>query len=297
VEGIAHETVSMIFLEHLNREFDGKLSPAIEIFAARYKKRFINELVSGQLDVDRLDYLRRDSFFSGVVEGMIGIERIINMLDVYDDELVIEAKGIYSIEKFLISRRLMYWQVYLHKTVLSAETVLTQILRRAKYLTRNGEKLFASPALAFFLNNPVDNSVFVAGNTEVLNHFAMLCDGDIESAAMVWMSHPDKILARLCRMLIYRILPRTELSAIPFGEDKTAEKKHAVKRKFGLSDEETDYFVISGTVSNTAYSPDKRSILIKYNDGRLSDIFEASDMLKHSNIDGETHKYMLVYPK
>jgi HD superfamily phosphohydrolase len=297
VEGMAHETISMIFMKHLNKEFDGKLDLAIEMFSKRYEKRFLNELVSGQLDVDRLDYLRRDSFFSGVVEGMIGLERIISMLDVHEDELVIEAKGIYSVEKFLISRRLMYWQVYLHKTVLSAENVLMQIFRRAKYLARNGEKLFASPSLSFFLNNIVDNSVFTSDNTEVLNHFAMLCDGDIESAAMVWTSHPDKILSKLCKMLIYRILPRTELSAIPFSEHQTEEKRYAVKQKFGLSDEETDFFVVSGTVSNTAYSLNKQSILIKYNDGRLLDIFEASDMLKHSNIDEEVHKYILTYPK
>jgi HD superfamily phosphohydrolase len=297
VEGIAHETISMIFMKHLNKEFDGKLDLAIEIFSRKYRKRFLNELVSGQLDVDRLDYLRRDSFFSGVVEGMVGLERIISMLDVHDDELVIEAKGIYSIEKFLISRRLMYWQVYLHKTVLSAENVLMQIFRRAKYLARNGEKLFASPSLSFFLNNPVDNSVFTLENTEVLNHFAMLCDGDIESAATVWMSHPDKILARLCKMLIYRILPRTELSVTPFPENRIEEKKDMAKRKFGLNDEEIDFFVISGTVSNTVYSLNKQSILIKYNDGRLLDIFDASDMLKHSNIDEEVHKYILTYPK
>jgi HD superfamily phosphohydrolase len=297
VEGITHEGISMIFLQHLNREFGGKLDLAIEIFSKRYEKRFFNELVSGQLDVDRLDYLRRDSFFSGVVEGMVGIERIISMLDVHDGELVIEAKGIYSIEKFLISRRLMYWQVYLHKTVLSAEVVLTQIFRRAKYLARNGEKLFASPSLSYFLNNAVDDSVFVSENTEVINHFAKLCDGDIESAAMVWMSHPDKILSKLCKMLTYRILPRTEISATPFPADRIEEKKQAVKQKFGLDDSETDFFVISGTVSNTAYSPDKQSIIIKYNDGRLMDIFEASEMLKHSNIDEEVHKYMLVYPK
>jgi HD superfamily phosphohydrolase len=297
VEGVAHETVSMIFFEQLNKEFGGRLDLAIEIFSKRYGKRFFNELVSGQLDVDRLDYLRRDSFFSGVVEGMIGIERIISMLDVHDDELVIEAKGIYSIEKFLISRRLMYWQVYLHKTVLSAEIVLAQIFRRAKYLARNGEKLFASPALSFFLYNTVDSTVFVSENTEALRHFASLCDGDLESAAMVWTSHPDKILSELCRMLMYRILPRTELSVTPFPDDKIEEKRRASKQRLGLNDRDIDYFVISGTVSNTAYYPNKQSILIKYNDGRLMDIFEASDMLKHSNIDEEAHKYMLVYPK
>jgi hypothetical protein len=297
VEGISHETISMIFLKYLNMESGGELDLAIEIFSEKYGKRFLNELVSGQLDVDRLDYLRRDSFFSGVVEGMIGIERIISMLDIHEDELVIEAKGIYSIEKFLISRRLMYWQVYLHKTVLAAETVMTQILRRAKYLARNGEKLFASPSLAFFLNNPVDLSVFVPENTEALNHFAMLCDGDIESAAMVWTSHPDKILSELCKMLTCRILPRTELSATPFSDDIIGEKKEAIKRRFGLNDAEADFFVVSGTVSNTAYSPGKQSIFIKYNDGKLMDIFEASDMLKHSNIDEKVYKYILTYPR
>jgi hypothetical protein len=297
VEGVSHETISMIFFERLNKELNGQLDLAIEIFSKRYEKRFFNELVSGQLDVDRLDYLRRDSFFSGVVEGMVGLERIISMLDVHDDELVVEAKGIYSIEKFLISRRLMYWQVYLHKTVLSAEVVLAQIFRRAKYLARNGEKLFASPALSFFLHNPVDGKVFVAGNTEVLNYFASLCDGDIESAVTVWTSHPDKVLSELCKMLTYRILPRTELSATPFPADKIEDKRHVAKRRFGLNDKDLDYFVISGTVSNTAYSPNKQSIFIKYNDGRLMDIFDASDMLKHSNIDEEVHKYILVYPK
>ncbi|MDR1339990.1 MAG: HD domain-containing protein [Prevotellaceae bacterium] len=297
VEGLSHETVSKVFFEYLDREFGGKLGLAMEIFSNRYRKRFLNELVSGQLDVDRLDYLRRDSFFSGVVEGMIGIERIISMLDVHEDKLVVEAKGIYSIEKFLISRRLMYWQVYLHKTVLSAETVLTQILRRAKYLTRNGEKLFASPSLLFFLNKSVDNSVFVPDNTEIISHFASLCDGDIESAATVWISHPDKVLSILCRMLIYRILPRTELSATPFPEDMIEEKRQAVRQKFGLSGEEAGFFVIDGKVTNTAYSTGKQSIIIKYNDGRLMDIFEASDMLKHSNIDEKVQKYMFVYPK
>jgi HD superfamily phosphohydrolase len=297
VENIPHETVSMVFLKHLNRELDGQLDLATEIFSKRYGKRFLNELVSGQLDVDRLDYLRRDSFFSGVVEGMIGIERIISMLDVHKDELVVEAKGIYSIEKFLISRRLMYWQVYLHKTVLSAETVLMQIFRRAKYLVRNGEKLFASPALLFFLEHSVDTGMFVPENTEVLNHFAMLCDGDVESATTVWISHPDRILSELCKMLVYRILPRTELNSHPFSAEEIDDKRQAVKRKFGLSDEDVGFFVVGGKVANTAYSTGKQSIIIKYNDGRLMDIFEASEMLKHSNINEETYKYMLTYPK
>ncbi|MDR0385790.1 MAG: HD domain-containing protein [Prevotellaceae bacterium] len=297
VESIPHETISLIFMKYLNHEFGGNLDLAVDIFSGKCKKRFLNELVSGQMDVDRLDYLRRDSFFSGVVEGMVGLERIISMLDVHDDELVIEAKGIYSIEKFLISRRLMYWQVYLHKTVLSAETVMMQILRRAKYLVRNGEKLFASPSLSFFLNNSVDLSIFVPENTEVLNHFALLCDGDIESAATVWTAHPDKILSELCKMLTYRILPRTELNTSPFPDDRIEQEKKTAKQKFGLSESETDFFVSSEAVSNTAYSPDKQSILIKYNDGKLMDIFEASDMLKYSNIDEKTYKYRLTYPK
>ena len=297
VEGTNHETVSMLFVRQLNEEFGGVLDSAVEIFAKRYRKRFLNELVSGQLDVDRLDYLRRDSFFSGVVEGMVGIERIISMLDICDDELVVEAKGIYSVENFLISRRLMYWQVYMHKTVLSAENVLLQILRRAKYLTRNGEKLFASPALLYFLNNEADGNAMLRDG-EMPERFSRLCDGDVESAATVWISHPDGILSRLCKMLVHRVLPRTELASRPFDEERIEGIRREVKRRLKLSEEDTDYFVTSKTVSNTAYSPDKQqSILIKYNDGTLLDVGEASDMLNHSHLNSATYKYMLSYPK
>lgn len=296
-ENVHHETISMLFLEHLNKEYGGQLDMAIDIFSKKYPKKFLNELVSGQLDVDRLDYLRRDSFFSGVVEGMVGLERIINMLDVCNDNLVVEAKGLYSIEKFLISRRLMYWQVYLHKTVLSAENVLTQIFRRAKYLARNGEKLFASPPLVYFLYNTIDEHNFVAENNEVLINFASLCDGDIESAIRVWATHTDKVLSTLCKMLVCRSLPRTQLSSEPFSNNEIEEKRQAIKRAMQLTDDETSYFVISKTVSNTAYSPDKQSILIKHNNGKITDISKESDMLKHSSIGAEIFKHMLSYPK
>ncbi|MDR0560793.1 MAG: HD domain-containing protein [Prevotellaceae bacterium] len=296
VENINHETVSTVFMKCLNEEFGGALDKTLEIFSKKYPKLFINELVSGQLDVDRLDYLRRDSFFSGVVEGMVGLDRIINMLDVDSEKLVVEAKGIYSIEKFIISRRLMYWQVYLHKTVLSAENVLMQIFRRAKYLTRNGEKLFAPPSLAFFLNNSVNISTLVSGR-EAIENFACLSDGDIECATNVWISHPDKILSVLCKMLVHRILPRTEIKSTPFSEEIIEEKRKSVQKNLKISFEDTDYFVISKVISNTGYSTDSQSILIKNNDGSLTDIYRASDMLKHLNINGETSKYMLSAPK
>jgi HD superfamily phosphohydrolase len=297
VDDVSHEDISLIFLRRLNCEFGGALDGAIEIFAKRNRKQYLNELVSGQLDVDRLDYLRRDSFFSGVVEGMVGLDRIINMLDIAGDELAVEAKGIYSIENFLISRRLMYWQVYLHKTVLSAETVLSQILRRAKYLSRNGERLFASPALAFFLNNAVNRATFSDDNDEVVRHFADLCDGDIESAARVWIHHPDTTLATLCRMLLHRLLPRTELSIAPFARRTIDEKVQATCRNFNISAELADYFVVAKTISNTVYSLNNKSIMIKYNDGRIADIFEASGMLNKAHTGEETQKYILTYPK
>ena len=294
---IHHETVSMLFLEQLNREFGGALTTAIEIFAKRCPRRYLNELVSGQLDMDRLDYLRRDSFFSGVVEGMVGLERIINMLDVDNDRLVVEAKGIYSVEKFLISRRLMYWQVYLHKTVLSAEHVLNMILRRARYLVGNGETgLFASPALRFFLSHSLDAAGFAA-SPEALANFALLSDGDIECAATVWTSHRDRVLSMLCRMLLHRRLPRTELNAVPFDEAVVEERKNAVRRNLKLTAEESEYFVCSRMLSNTGYSTAHDQILIKNRDGSLSDIYNASDMLSHSNFNEETHKYMLCCPK
>jgi len=293
---VSHEIISKIFIEHLNKMY-GNLDLAIDIFSKSYHKQFLNELVSGQLDVDRLDYLRRDSFFSGVVEGMVGLDRIINMLDVSDNQLVVEAKGIYSVENFILSRRLMYWQVYLHKTVISAETLLVQIFRRAKYLSFNGEKLFASPPLSFFLQNKIDESNFVLDNTEAINYFALLCDDDIECSIKVWMQHPDKILSLLCKMLVNRKLPRTELREIPFSDEEIREKKTLVKAFHKLSDEELDYFVNSGKIANTAYSSNKQSILIKYKNDTLLDVFEASDMLKQSNLGDETYKYMLSYPK
>ncbi|MDR2423782.1 MAG: HD domain-containing protein [Prevotellaceae bacterium] len=294
---VHHETVSMLLIEQLNRQMNGALDAAIEIFSKRHRKQFLNELVSGQLDMDRLDYLRRDSFFSGVVEGMVGLERIINMLDVDDDRLVVEAKGLYSVENFLISRRLMYWQVYLHKTVLSAEHVMNMILRRARYLVGNGDKeLFASPALAFFLNNRLNADEFAA-NPEALANFALLTDSDVECAASVWTQHRDRVLSLLCRMLLHRRLPRTELNAEPFEQWMVEDKKSLVRRKLKLTDEESDYFVCSRMVSNTGYSTAHNQILIKNRNGSLNDIYDASDMLRHSNFNEETHKYMLCYMK
>lgn len=300
VDNIQHEELSMMLMNKLNVELGGQLELATAIFAGNYHKQFLNDLVSSQLDVDRLDYLRRDSFFSGVVEGMIGLERIIKMMDVAENELVIEAKAIYSIEKFLISRRLMYWQVYLHKTVLSAEQAIVQILRRAKTLARCGVELFASPALSFFLKNQVHAAHFespLQDGYSPLEHFVDLCDNDIDSALKVWTRHPDRVLSTLCKMMVGRKLFRTELQHTPFDEVKLSDLRSSVQERWTLSADEVDYFVLTGMVSNKAYSSNNHSIKVKYNDGRLMDIFDASDILGANAFSEETYKYLLCYPK
>lgn len=299
VNNVQHEQLSNLIMQQLNSELNGALDLAIDIFNNKYHKHFLHDLVSSQLDVDRLDYLSRDSFFSGVAEGMIGLERIIKMMDVYNDSLIVEAKGIYSIEKFLISRHLMYWQVYLHKTVISAEQIMVQILKRAKQLSHNGENLFASPSLSFFLKNTItiDNFTSVQGGTTPLQHFVNLTDSDIESAAKVWAMHPDKILSTLCRMFIERKLFRTELDNNSFPAKKIEQIKQETIEYFNIPANEVDYLVISGEVSTKAYTKDDQSIMIKYNDGKLEDIFQVSDMLSAKVFAGITRKYMLCYPK
>ena len=299
VDNIHHEELSKLIMEQLNVEFEGRLDLAIAIFTNRYKKHFLHDLVSSQLDVDRLDYLRRDSFFSGVAEGMIGVERILKMLDVINDSLVVEAKGIYSIEKFLISRHLMYWQVYLHKTVIAAEQIMMQILRRAKYLSQHGEDLFATPSLNFFLKNTVSFNDFtnpVDGCTP-LEHFLNLTDSDIDSAIKIWSQHTDKVLSTLCHMIIARKLFRTELSKHQFEEGKIAKILATTQSKLGIDAADINYFVIHDEVSNKAYTHDSQSIMIKYNDGKLDNIFNVSDMLSARAFIEVTRKYMLCYPK
>ena len=295
VNNIPHEKISIAFMKRLNAQFAGQLEMAIAIFENKYPKKFLHQLVSGQLDVDRLDYLRRDSFFSGVAEGMIGVERIIKMLDVANDELVVEAKGIYSIEKFLISRRLMYWQVYLHKTVIAADQMLLQILRRARELFQKGTDLFASPALAFFLKKTITLEAFET--KDALTVFAQLDDSDITCATKAWCFSDDKVLQTLCRMLAARDLFRIEMRDAAFDVPEIMQKKSVVQQHLQLTDEETDYFVQADHISNKAYDSGNEKIHIRYNDNELRDIFQASDMLGAQAFSGVTKKYFLCYPK
>ncbi|MDR1680785.1 MAG: HD domain-containing protein [Prevotellaceae bacterium] len=291
VENIAHEALSLAFMKRLNTLFDGRLTTAIAIFEGAYPKQFLHGLVSGQLDVDRLDYLCRDSFFSGVAEGMIGLERIIKMLDVVDDELVVEAKGIYSVEKFLISRRMMYWQVYLHKTVLAAEQLLLQILRRAKTLTARGVELFASPALRLFLQRRVTIADFE--QPAILDAFAQLDDSDINSAVKVWCRAGDAILAQLCTMLVARRLFKIELRAQPFAEGYIAQRQRATMPFIPPTPEALPYFVISGSIVNKAYDEETGKIQIRYGKSELRDIYDVSDILSARAFSGVTKKYFV----
>jgi HD superfamily phosphohydrolase len=295
VRNVHHEQLSLLFMKQLNILFKGKLDMAIEIFEGKYKKRFLHQLLSGQLDVDRLDYLLRDSFFSGVAEGMIGVERIIKMLDLVDDELVVEAKGIYSIEKFLISRRLMYWQVYLHKTVLAADRLLLQILSRARILMQKGYPLFASPALTYFMKELLSLDAFESGET--LNLFALLDDSDIDSAIKVWTTHEDKLLSSLSSMLVQRRLPKIELKDHPFTDEYIEEKRRQTMHQFNLAKEEIDNFVWAGEIFNKGYESGAEKIKIHYSNGELRDIYDASDMLGSQAFSAVTKKYYLCYPK
>jgi uncharacterized protein len=296
VYGLKHEDISNLFMKRLNDEFDGKLSLAIEIFQNRYHKKFLHQLVSGQLDVDRLDYLKRDSFFTGVSEGVISAERIIKMLNIVDDNLVIEAKGIYSIEKFLIARRLMYWQVYLHKTVLSAENLLIKILKRAKFLCDKGTDLFATPAFKEFLYHRYSAESF-AEKPELLDTFALLDDFDIYTSIKVWCNSTDPILSLLCTKLVNRNLFHISVQNKPFDEDFVEEIRNRVQLMYGISHDETSYFVISEQVQNNAYSIQHDNINILYKNGSILDIAEASDLLNIQVLSKSVTKYFLCYPK
>ncbi|MDR0668275.1 MAG: HD domain-containing protein [Prevotellaceae bacterium] len=293
VENIPHEALSLAFMQRLNSLFDGRLTTAIAIFDGSYPKKFLHRLVSGQLDVDRLDYLSRDSFFSGVAEGMIGLERIIKMLDVVDDELVVEAKGIYSVEKFLISRRMMYWQVYLHKTVLSAEQLLLQILRRAKTLVARGATLFASPALQLFLQRRVTIADFA--RPDVLDAFARLDDSDVNSAIKVWCRADDAILAQLCTMLVARRLFKVELSPTPFAEGYVDALKQRTRPFIPPTPEALPYFVVSDCIVNKGYDEETGKIQIRFGKAELRDVYDVSDMLGAQAFSGVTKKYFVCY--
>ncbi len=294
VRGVSHEEISLLLMERMNKEMNGRLSLAIRIFKDEYPKRFLHQLVSGQLDMDRLDYLRRDSFYTGVTEGNIGSARIIKMLDVADDHLVVESKGIYSIENFLTSRRLMYWQVYLHKTSVSYERMLISSLLRAKELASMGVELFASPALRYFLYNDIDQETFHA-NPECLENFIQLDDNDIWTALKVWSNHPDKVLSTLSTNMINRNVFKVEISSDPISEERVKELTDRISRELGISCHEARYFVSVPRVEKNMYNPADDSIDIIYKDGTIKNIAEASDMLNISLLSKKVKKYYLCY--
>lgn len=293
--GIHHEEFSLALMQKLNEELDGGLELAISIFKDEYPKKYLHQLVSGQLDVDRLDYLRRDSFFTGVTEGNIGSARIIKMLDLYNDRLVVESKGIYSIENFLMARRLMYWQVYLHKTSIAAEKMLIKTLTRAKELTDQGVDLFASPSLKYFFKQTINKTYFNSNREEVLTNFVNLDDNDIWCALKVWANHEDKILSTLSQGLIYRKLFKIKLSAEPFTQDQLEKCTEEYVDKMGISKHEASYLFSTGSVTTNMYNEADDSIDIMYNDGTIKDISEASDMLNIQLLSKKVEKYYLCY--
>ncbi|HLN53129.1 MAG TPA: HD domain-containing protein [Lentimicrobium sp.] len=296
VTGMNHEDLSMIIMERLNEEFNGKLDLAIEIFSNTYHKKFLHQLVSSQLDMDRLDYLKRDSFYTGVSEGVINTDRLIKMLVVNNDELMVEAKGIYSIEKFIVARRLMYWQVYYHKTVVGAENILINLLRRAKYLANSGNKLFGTPSLLFFLENNFSKDDFIH-NKELIDRFAQLDDYDIFSALKVWQVSDDKILSYLSSYLVDRKLFRTELRNEPFSSTDIRMLKKMIAEHFRIDDEETAYLFSHGSITNNAYIPEYDKINILNKDRTVVDISVSSDQLNVSLLTKTVTKHFLCYPK
>ena len=294
--GIRHEEISKLFMDYFNDLHRNKLDIGIDIFNNNYKKKFLHKLVSSQLDMDRIDYLKRDSFFTGVSEGTINYERLINMLDVVNDDLVIEAKGIYSIEKFITARRLMYWQVYLHKTVLVAEYMLMRVLKRANELTKNGFELFCTPPLGYFLRNDIDANTFRT-NEESLIQFSKLDDFDVLASIKVWANHDDKVLSTLSKSIINRKLFRIEMQKEKFSENYIEEIKEKTKKKYKLTNAEIDYFVIHDETSNYAYQQGADKINILYKDGTVHDISKISDDLNISLLSKPITKHFLCYPK
>ncbi|MGM0636503.1 MAG: HD domain-containing protein [Bacteroidota bacterium] len=294
VEGVSHEWISLQFMNKLNQKFNQRLTTAIQIFKGEYPKKFLCQLLASQLDIDRLDYLKRDSFYTGVAEGNINSERIITMLNVYDQELVIEEKGIYSVEKFLVARRLMYWQVYLHKTGLVAEELLIRMLKRAKELVSKGKKLAASKDLMFFLENNINAANF---DDEMLNRFSKLDDYDIISAMKTWSESDDFVLSELCKMIINRNLLKIKIKNKPIKQAKFDKEFERTQKKYNLSQSETDYFVFKGSTSNLAYNASNQPINILYKNDKIKDVSKASDQLNLIALTKAVTKYYICYPK
>jgi len=302
VKNISHEQLSLLIMKRLNHEFDGMLDLAIRIYSGEYHKKFLNQLLVGQLDVDRLDYLRRDSFFTGVSEGAVGYERILKMLNVVDDELVVEAKGIYSIEKFLISRRFMYWQVYLHKTVLSAENLLMKTLQRAKELAQNGVELFATPPLHYFLYSNPGISEFNSGITSdngdgPLDLFNLMDDNDIVTSIKYWVNHSDTILSTLSKSILNRQLFAIEIEREHFPADYISKLQSKAASQYKINMENVHYFVFADSITNYAYTISDPKIKILMSTGNLVDISTASDILNINILTSNVRKFFLMYPK
>ncbi|MBR7017872.1 MAG: HD domain-containing protein [Prevotella sp.] len=296
IHGITHEEISLMMMEQINHEMNGALNLALMIFKDHYNKKFLHQLISSQLDVDRLDYLRRDSFFTGVTEGNIGSARIIKMLDVVDDQLVVNSKGIYSIENYLTSRRLMYWQVYLHKTAVACEKVLVNTLLRAKHLTKNGKDIFAPPALKYFLSNDVDGKWF-NDHEEALRNYELLDDNDIWSAIKVWTDSDDKILSILSRDLIYRNIFQVEVHEEPIGEEQLAELRLKISQKAGIDLADASYLMSVNTIQKDMYDVNDDRIGILYKDGTIRDIADSSEILNISLLSKKIRKYYLCYQR
>ncbi|MDX1902527.1 MAG: HD domain-containing protein [Thermonemataceae bacterium] len=296
LQGIAHEKLSLWIMQKLNAQFSGALDLAIKIFTNQYAKKYLHQLVSSQLDVDRLDYLQRDCFFTGVSEGAIGGDRILKMLNVVDNNLVVEEKGIYSVENFLTARRLMYWQVYLHKTAISAEKMVMQVMRRAKFLVQQGEQVFASPSLAVFMKKQVSLDEFL-GDDAYLEHFVQLDDHDIWGAIKLWQNHRDKILAILSQKLLQRKLFKILMSSEKIEEKLIKTTQKQVIRHFDLEKQEADYFVVADSTKNMAYQEKTNPILIQTKNKAVLDISEASDLPNIKALRKIVKKYYLCYPQ
>ncbi|MFB9053721.1 HD domain-containing protein [Formosa undariae] len=294
VSSISHEQISLLFMEKLNDEFNGSLTLAISIFKGEYHRNFMCQLISSQLDMDRADYLKRDSFYTGVAEGNINSERLITMLSVVDDELVVENKGIYSVEKFLVARRLMYWQVYLHKTSVVAEQLLIRVLKRAKELSHNNVDLVASRALSYFLKTEINETNF---DMHTLETFAKLDDYDIISAMKEWQYHDDFVLRNLCEMILNRDLLKIKVKKKKIKKSELKAQEKEMMAAFDISEAEADYFVFKGEITNQAYQQNGQQIKILYKSGKIEDIVKASDQLNLKALSKPVTKYYICYPK
>lgn len=294
VENVQHEDLSLLFMQALNKEFSGRLSLAIEIFKGNYHRKFMIQLISSQMDMDRMDYLKRDSFYSGVAEGNINSERLVQMINVHNDLLVVEEKGIYSVEKFLVARRLMYWQCYLHKTSVGAELLLSKILKRAKYLVLNGADLPASNALKYFLENTVSKEEFTE---TALTHFSLLDDSDIVIALKNWQFHPDRVLSYLSNAIVNRKLFHVTLVSKSELSSRLEYFRNVCKEKLNVKEDEADYFVFGDKLKNQAYDLKAEPIRIFTKNKETIDVLEASDQYNLKALSEPVYKYFICYPK